>query len=82
MLTFIQLCISFIKISFMFIYLFLAVLGLRCCMEAFSSCGEQWLLLVAARAPHCGGFSCWARALGAWVSAVAAHGLGSCDAWA
>ena len=50
-------------ISIMFIYLFLAVLGLRCCMEAFSSCGEQWLLLVAARAPHCGGFSCWARLL-------------------
>ena len=48
MLTFIPLCISFIKILFMFMYLFLAVLGLHCCMEAFSSCGEQWLLLVAA----------------------------------
>ena len=47
MLTFIQLCISFIKILFIFIYVFLAVLGLRCCMEAFSSCGEQGLLLVA-----------------------------------
>ena len=31
-----------------FIYLFiLAVLGLRCCMWAFSSCGEQGLLIVA-----------------------------------
>ena len=30
-----------------FIYLFLAVLGLRCCSRAFSSCGEQGLLFVA-----------------------------------
>ena len=28
------------------IYLFLAVLGLRCCAWAFSSCGEQGLLFV------------------------------------
>ena len=32
-----------------FIYLFLAVLGLRCCTRAFSSCGEQRLLFVAVR---------------------------------
>ena len=32
-----------------FIYLFLAVLGLRCCARAFSSCGERGLLFVAAR---------------------------------
>ena len=31
----------------MFIYLFLAALGLRCCTRAFSSCGEWGLLLVA-----------------------------------
>ena len=30
-----------------FIYLFLAVLGLRCCVRAFSSCGERGLLFVA-----------------------------------
>ena len=30
-----------------FIYLFLAALGLCCCMQAFSSCGEQGLLVVA-----------------------------------
>ena len=30
-----------------FIYLFLAVLGLRCCARAFSSCGERGLLFVA-----------------------------------
>ena len=29
-----------------FIYLFLAVLGLRCCARAFSSCGERGLLFV------------------------------------
>ena len=28
------------------IYLFLAVLGLRCCARAFSSCGEQGLLFI------------------------------------
>ena len=25
----------------------MAVLGLRCCVQAFSSCSEQWLLFVA-----------------------------------
>ena len=30
-----------------FIYLFLAVLGLCCCTQAFSSCGEWGLLFVA-----------------------------------
>ena len=32
-----------------FIYLFLAALGLRCCVQASSSCGEQGLLFVAVR---------------------------------
>ena len=31
---------------FVFIYLFLATLGLHCCVQAFSSCGEQGLLFV------------------------------------
>ena len=30
-------------------YLFLAVLGLRCCPQTFSSCGEQGLLFVVVR---------------------------------
>ena len=30
-----------------FIYLFMAALGLRCCTQAFSSCGEWGLLFVA-----------------------------------
>ena len=32
-----------------FIYLFLAVFGLRCWAQAFSSCGELGLLFVAVR---------------------------------
>ena len=32
-----------------FTYLFLAALGLRCCVRAFSSCGEWALLFVAVR---------------------------------
>ena len=47
---------SFFLIN-LFIYLFLAALGLRCCTRAFSSCGERGLLFVV-RASHCGGFSC------------------------
>ena len=34
---------------YLFIYLFMAVLGLRCCTRAFSSCSEQGLLFVAVR---------------------------------
>ena len=33
----------------LFIYLFLAALGLRCCAGAFSSCGKQGLLFVVVR---------------------------------
>ena len=32
-----------------FIYLFLAALGLHCCVQAFSSCSEQGLLFVVVR---------------------------------
>ena len=59
---------------------FLAALRIRCCVRAFSSCGEQGLLFVAVlRASNCSGFSCCgARALGAWASVVVARRLGSC----
>ena len=40
---------SFFKKFIYFIYLFLAVLGLRCCAWAFSSCGEWGLPFVAVR---------------------------------
>ena len=46
------------------IYLFLAALGLRCCMWAFSSCGKRGLLFVAVHG-----------LLVAVVSLVAKHGL-------
>ena len=38
---------SFFFKFILFICLFLAALGLHCCMQAFSSCGEQRLLFVA-----------------------------------
>ena len=34
-----------------FICLFFAVLGLHCCVQAFSSCGEQGLLFIAVLGP-------------------------------
>ena len=34
-------------ILFIYLFLFLAALGLRCCARAFSSCGERGLLFVA-----------------------------------
>ena len=36
---------------FIFVYLFLAVVDLRCCTWAFSSCGKQGLLSIAVRGP-------------------------------
>ena len=33
----------------LFTYLFMAVLGLRFCVRAFSSCGERGLLFIAVR---------------------------------
>ena len=49
---------------FFLIYLFLAALGLRCCVRAFSSCGEWGLLFVAV-----------SRLLIVVTSLVAEHGL-------
>ena len=55
-------------------YLILAVLGLRCCIWAFSSWGT--------RAFHCDGFSCCgARLQSSQVLAVASHGLSSHSSW-
>ena len=64
----------------LFIYLFMAELGLRCCVQAFSSCSEWGLLFVVA----CGflivvaSLCCGAWALGAQASVVVARGLSSC----
>ena len=49
---------------YLFIYLFMAALGLCCCAQAFSSCGERGLLFVAVRG-----------LLTAVASLVAEHGL-------
>ena len=47
----------------LFIYLFLAVLGLRFCAWAFSSCGERGPLFITVRGPLCRGLSrCGAQA--------------------
>ena len=56
------------------------VLDACCCAPAFSSCGKQGLLFVAVHGLlNCRGFSyCGTRALGLWVSVVAAHGLSIC----
>ena len=37
------------KKNYLFIYLFMAELGLGCCAQAFSSCGKHGLLFVAVR---------------------------------
>ena len=61
-------------------FFLLAALGLRCCAQAFFSCGERGLLfvevhgLLIAVASRCG-----ALALGTWASVVAACELSSCS---
>ena len=42
---------AFFFFNYLFIYLFLAALGLRFCARAFSSCGERGPLPIAARGP-------------------------------
>ena len=66
---------------FSLIYLFLAVLGLRCCCSrAFSNCGKRGLLFVFVVVPGLlvAVTCCGARAPGTWASVVAARGLSSC----
>ena len=43
----VKLLFSFFYKFIYFIYVFWAALGLRCCVQAFSSCSEQGLLFVA-----------------------------------
>ena len=47
-LVFFLVCLFVFNI-YLFIYLFWATLGLRCCARAFSSCGERGLLFIAVR---------------------------------
>ena len=74
----------FMLASFFFfkVYYFLAVLGLRCCTQAFSSRSDRGLLSGrGAWTPRCGGFSCCgAQALGAQASVLVAHRLSCSEA--
>ena len=68
-------CFVYLK-NYLFIYLFMAVLGLRFCARAFSSCGKRGPLFIAVRGP-----------LTIAASLVAEHRLqtrrlSSCGAWA
>ena len=54
----------FFKNKFIYLCVYLAALGLCCCMQAFSSCGERGLLFIEVR-----------RLLIAVASLVAEHGL-------
>ena len=56
----------FLFLKNLFIYLFLAELGLRCCVRAFSSCGDRGLLFVVVHGLQSAGL------------VVVAHGL-SCS---
>ena len=61
---------------YIFIYLFMVVLGLRCYAWAFSSCSEQGYSPCRAQASPRSGFSCWgARALGAQAQQLRRMGL-------
>ena len=54
----------------------LAVLGLRCCVQAFSSCNKWGSLSSCARVSYCSGFSC-CRAQALWCG-----GFSNCGSWA
>ena len=41
-----QMMVSIYLVNLFIYFLFLGVLGLHCCAQAFSSCGEQGLLFV------------------------------------
>ena len=62
--------------SFIF---FLAVLGLHCCAQAFSSCGERGPLFIAVRGLLIAVASLVVgTALGVWTSVVLVRRLSSC----
>ena len=71
---------NFLKAVFIYV---LAVLGLHCCLRAFSHCGKQGLLpSCSAQASHCGRFSCCGEwALGTQASVAALHRLRCSEAY-
>ena len=44
-------CLSLLNFIYLFIYLFMAVLGLSFCARAFSSCSKWGPLFIAVRGP-------------------------------
>ena len=67
----------------MYLFILLAVLGLRCCTQVFSSFGEQGLLpSCGAWASHCSGFYYGAWVLGTQAAVIVTHELSSCSLWA
>ena len=62
-----------------FLNLFLAVLGLHCCVGFSLIMASGGHSSHGAQASHCGGFSCCgARALGVQASVAVVHELSSC----
>ena len=47
MLLFVNVIFRVFVLKIIYLFLFLAALGLRCCVRAFSSCGERGLLFIA-----------------------------------
>ena len=63
----------------MYLFIYLAALGLRCCTRAFSSCGERGLLFIVVHRPLIAvGSCCIALVLVARASVVVARRLSSC----
>ena len=77
----ILLLLSFESSFFKFIYLFLAVLGLRFCVRAFSSCGERGPLFIAVRGPLTVAASLVAASL-VVEHRLQTRRLSSCGSWA
>ena len=69
----------FSGLHYFIIYLFMAALSLRCCTQAFSSCGERGLLFLSVRGLLIAVASLVAEhGLYARASVVVALGLSSC----
>ena len=68
---------DFISLVFCLVFFFFGLLGLPCCMRAFSTCGKRELLSsYAVRASYCRGFSCCrAQAPGTRALVVVAQAL-------
>ena len=62
----------------MYLFIYLAALGLRCCTWAFSSCGKRGLIFIAVHRPLVAvGSRCIALVLGVRASVVVAYGRSS-----